>query len=141
MSSSKFVVDAETAAADFERFCEYARVDFDEPRDENETKDLNLTVEKFVYFIRKGHITVDEKGRPAVRLIYSDLPNGPEELSFQRTPRGSMLRAADRVKKNQENGKMIAMMVESTGVPIMLFDKMEWDDVKIALLVFGFFLD
>lgn len=140
MSSSKFVVDAETAAADFERFCEFAKVDFDRPRDANDTKDLADSRREIEYFIRRGRVTVDDQGMPAARIVDTNLPEGPEEIKFTRMPKGSMLGAADRVKKNSENGKMIAMMADAAGIPSQLFYKLEWRDLEVAMAVFALFL-
>jgi len=138
--STKFVVDAETAAADFERFCEFAAVDFERPRDANNTKDLADTRREIEYFIRRGRVTVDDEGRPAARIVDTDLPEGPEEIKFTQLPKGSILGAADRVKKNSENGKMIAMMADAAGVPSQLFYKLKWRDLEVAMEVFALFL-
>lgn len=129
-------ISREIAEADFDRFCDMARLDFDRPRNTSERRDLDDDRASFIYFVEKGRITVDEEGYPTVHTDSEELP----AVRFGKRPRVTSLRAMDKVKKNNDNGKMIAMMADTLMIPSAKFNTLEYADFEIVSLVFSLFL-
>ena len=129
-------ISSEVAEEDFVRFCSMARLDMDRPRNENDRRDLDDDRIQFIYSVTKGKIEVDENGYPTVHTECEDLPS----IRFGRRPQVSALRAMDKCKKSNENGKMIAMMADTLAIPAARFNKLEYADFEIVSLVFSLFL-
>ena len=129
-------ITKEVAEAEFQRFADMARIDMERPRNTNERRDLEDDREQFVYFVEKGRITVDEEGYPTVNTESEDLPT----VRFGRRPRVTALRAMDKCKKNNENGKMLAMMADTLGIAPAKLNSLEYADFEVVSLVFSLFL-
>ena len=52
-------IEKEAAEAEFERFCDFAQIDLEEPRNENDRTSVEESRAKFVHFVMRGKITVD----------------------------------------------------------------------------------
>lgn len=129
-------INREVAEADFQRFADMARLDLDRPRNSNERRDIEDDKEQFVYFVMKGRITVDDEGYPTVKTDSEELP----EVRFGRRPRVTSLRAMDKCKKNNENGKMLAMVADTLGIAPAKLNTLEYADFEVVSLVFSLFL-
>lgn len=129
-------INREVAEGEFQRFADMARLDMDRPRNSNERRDIEEDKEQFVYFVEKGRIVVDEEGYPTVRTESEELP----EVRFGRRPRVTSLRAMDKCKKNNENGKMLAMMGDTLGIAPAKLNSLEYADFEVVSLVFSLFL-
>jgi hypothetical protein len=133
---TEITISRETAEADFQRFADMARLDMEKPRNENDRRDIEEDKETFIYYVAKGSITVDDEGYPTVKTESEDLP----AIRFGRRPRVTSLRAMDKCKKSNENGKMLAMMGETLMIPAAKFNTLEYSDFEKVSLVFGLFL-
>lgn len=130
------IISREVAEADFERFCETARLDLNKPRNNNDKQDLGEQRELFIYYVMRGRLTVDDDGWPTVITQCEDLP----EVRFSRRPCVPALRAMDKVKATNENGKLLAMIGDVLGVPTASWNKLEFVDFEVVSLVFALFL-
>ena len=129
-------INKEMAEAEFQRFADMARLDLDRPRNANERRDIEEGKEQFVYFVMKGRITVDDEGYPTVKTESEELPT----IRFGKRPRVTALRAMDKCKKNNDNGKMLAMMADTLGIAPAMFNSLEYTDFEVVSLVFSLFL-
>jgi hypothetical protein len=129
-------IPKEVAAADFDRFCGMARLDRDRPRNSNDRRDLEDDCELFIYRIMVGEIEVDDEGYPTVHTESEALPR----IRFGRRPKVTALRAMDKCKSSNENGKMLAMMGDSLLIPSSKFNTLDYVDFERVSFVFGFFL-
>lgn len=129
-------ISREIAEADFNRFCEMARLDMERPRNANDRRDLDEDRDSFIYYVQKGVITVDDNGYPTVHTQSEDLP----AVRFGRRPNVTALRAMDKCKKTNDNGKMLAMMGDTLMIPSAKFNTLEYIDFEAVSLVFSLFL-
>ena len=129
-------VSNEVAEQDFQRFADMARLKLDRVRNENERRDLGEDRQYFIEEVMDGRIVVDENGYPTVLTESEELP----EVKFTRRPRVTGLRAMDKCKKENENGKMIAMMADTLGIAPAKFNTLDTVDFENVSLVFGLFL-
>lgn len=129
-------ITKELAEADFQRFADMARLDLERPRNSNDRRDLDEDKEQFIYFVTKGRVTVDDDGYPTVHTESEELP----AVRFGRRPRVTALRAMDKCKRNNENGKMLAMMADVLGIAPAKMNALEYADFEVVSLVFSLFL-
>lgn len=131
-------IDTESAQAEFDRFVEVNRIDLStEGLDENDKQDSLKGQRDFVEAIKEGILTVDEVGIPTYTPCMTE--NFEGSLIFRR-PKGDALSAMDLKKKNADVAKMYAAMATMTRKPSKIFTKMDYFDVKMCMLIAGFFL-
>lgn len=136
-STFEVEVNEETAQADFERFVAAARVDRYKPRPSADKRDFEADMESILYYIKKGVITVDDDGWPTVETPSSErVPR----VKFGHRPNMATIRAMDRVKKDQDAGKTMAVIGKTVGIPPAVLDTIDYQEFEVVQLVFLFFL-
>lgn len=105
--SKELTVAAEVAEQDFERICDFFDVELDESALDAEDKaDLAGIKSKIVKNICTGRLTVGDNGQPTYTL------KDGTAMTFKQ-PTGAIL--LTKVKDNDANRKMFAIIVELTG--------------------------
>lgn len=128
-------VATEVAVAEFERFLESMDLDADTSKmDADDLKSFDEAKRKLVRAIERGHLVVDDAGRP----IYTP-QDGGAPITFHE-PTGASFMATDGKKKGYDVAKMNAMLGDVTKQPPVMFAKMAGRDYKICQTILVLFL-
>lgn len=133
-------LDAETAAAEFDRFAECMDIDLDTATmDEDDRRALERQKSKIVRALQRGTLYINDHGE----AVYT--PNHPrskyrEPITFhERT--GASLMAMDGKKKNHEVSKSYAVMADMCQVHQNVFAGLAGSDVKVCEALFALLMD
>lgn len=132
-----YKVAPEVAEAEFERFVEAMDLDLDTAQmDDEDRKSLEQQKSRIVSAIQKGSLVVNDIGEP----VYTPIRSENADAIHFREPTGASLMAMDRKKKNEDVGKMYAIMGDITGNHANRFAKMVLSDLKVCQAVTSLFL-
>ena len=130
-------VAKEVAEQEFERFAEVMDLDVDPAfLDDEDKKGLELQKNRIVAAIMAGSLVINDDGEP----VYT--PQRSEDrtpITFHE-PSGASLMEMDRKKKNEDIGKLYAIMASMGKVHANTFAKMKMSDLKVCQAVTTLFL-
>jgi len=128
-------VGIDVAEAEFEKFADAMDLDFSlESISEEDKKGFEQQKKRFIDAICEGSMIINDNGEPE----YTP-KRGGEKLVFHE-PTGASLMAMDRRKKNEDIGKMYALMGEITRTDASTFSKMKNADLKVCIAITTLFL-
>lgn len=130
-------VAKEVAEQEFERFAEVMDLDVDPAfLDDEDKKGLELQKNRIIAAIMAGSLVINDDGEP----VYT--PQRSEDrtpITFHE-PSGASLMEMDRKKKNEDIGKLYAIMASMGKVHANTFAKMKMSDLKVCQAVTTLFL-
>lgn len=130
-------IDKETAELEFDRFIEMMDIDVDpEFLDDEDKKALDTQKRRIVSAIMAGSMVINDSGEPE----FTPQRSGEMETLRFREPTGAALMQMDRRKKNEDMGKLYAIMAEMAKVHSNTFAKMKMSDLRICQAVASLFL-
>lgn len=129
-------IEKSVAEQEFDRFARFARIKLTRSRNANTQRDLEEDRQSFIDLVMDGIVQVDEDGLPTVITECEHL----QEIKFTKRPTVLALRAMDKAKESQQNGKMILAMADTLGIATAMFNKLDYVDFDNVSLVFSLFL-
>jgi len=153
---AKYKIDLETATLDFDRFCEFARLDLDDDNDVDDSvtgkketlivalddgyteqkKELKNMCNRMIRDIQKGLITVDDQGHPSVHVQSDSDP----VITFKFRPSGLTMAAMDNVGKNKDASKIAYAIAAITQIAPKKILALDFKDLEVLQRVFALFL-
>jgi hypothetical protein len=127
----------EVAEQEFNRFVECMDLDV-EPADmdEDDRKGFDMQKRRIISAIEAGALTINDQGEPTYT---PQRTKDAEPITFYE-PTGASLMAMDRRKKNEDVGKMYAIMGDITKTHANTFSKMKMADLKVCQAITTLFL-
>lgn len=133
---SDFIVDAETAEAEFGRFLDCMDISSDTSTMDDESREGFLSQKRtIINAIQRGHLIINDDGEP----VYTPRTVDCGPITFAE-PSGAAYMAMDRKKKGEDIGKMFAMMADITKQPAKTFANMKQRDLKVCQALVVLFL-
>ena len=127
----------EVAENEFKRFVELMDLDIDvNTMDDEDKQNFEPLKKRIVNAIMNGSLTINDNGEPTYTPRRS---KDAEPITFYE-PTGASLMAMDRRKKNEDVGKMYAIMGDITKTHSNVFAKMKMADLKVCQSLVTLFL-
>lgn len=135
-----YLVDRETAEAEFDRFIEEMDVDADPAyMDEDDRGSFNKARSKIIRAIMSGLVVINENGEAVVNPKNSKSTYTDSLTFHERT--GASLMAADGKKRNQDVARTYSMMAEMCKTHPSTFTKLVGSDIKVCESIFALLMD
>ena len=133
----EFKVAREVAESEFERFTEAMDLDVDETRmDEDDKKSFGELKDRILRAIEQGHLVFDDEGQP----VYTPRAGASTQPITFHEPTGASFMAMDTKKKDQNVGKMYAVMADMTHRDAKVFSSMPNRDLRVCQAIVTLFL-
>lgn len=131
MDKKKFVIDSETAEAEFNNFCDAWEIDNDESgMKEDEISDFNKQKNTILKAIKLGRLCLNEDETLTYTISKTKNPNkNGKELTISR-PQGDAYLAMDRYKDGQGAHKFNAVLARMTNHAVEYFSDFDGIDLK-----------
>lgn len=127
----------DVAEQEFARFVEMMDLDVDPAgMDDEDRKSLDTQKRRIISAIESGALIVSDEGEPTYT---PQRTKDAEPITFYE-PTGASLMAMDRRKKNEDIGKMYALMGDITKTDAKTFARMKMADLKVCQAVTTLFL-
>ena len=133
-----YKVSKEQAEKEFEDFADTMDLDIDiDSMDMEDKKDFENIKKKLIKSIMIGSLIFNDNSEP----VFTPQRSGEESkiLTFKE-PKGATLLSMDKMKKNQDMGKMFAIMAEMTSTDSKTFSKLVMSDFKVCQGIVSLFL-
>ncbi len=130
-------VAKDVAEQEFDRFVDCMELDANpSDMDEEDRTGFNIQKKRVISAIQSGALTIGENGEPTYTPQRTK-DAGP--ITFYE-PTGASIMAMDRRKKNEDVGKMYAIMADITRTHASTFSKMRFPDLKVCQSIITLFL-
>lgn len=130
-------VAKEVAEQEFKRFVDCMQLDVDPvDMDDDDRKGFDMQKRRIMTAIENGSLTINDNGEPTFTPQRTE---NAEPITFYE-PTGASLMAMDRRKKNEDVGKMYAIMGDITKTHANTFSKMKMADLKVCQAITTLFL-
>lgn len=133
----EYVVDKETAEAEFRRFCHAMDIDDDtNDMDEEDAESFRHQKKQVVRAIRKGTLSFNNNGE----AVYAPVSEKVQVLDGQivfHEPTGADKMEVDKHKEGQNAHKMYAMLASVTKQPQKVYANMNQRDLKVCEALFA----
>ena len=143
--AKKYVMDIESASAEFESWCEVMDVETDPIfMDEDDLKGFNDLKNKFVRGLMKGYLRISSEKETSGYVIFKAKGKGCEdfpEMTFHKRS-GADLEQQDKIKQgHRQIAKNYATIASMCRTDANYIYKLEGDDIKIVEGIFALLVD